>query len=136
LRWPWRRFEGIYAAMVKREARQAIETQKMHMIASLYANSAFDESEEGLKARKERIDALEESYDKAITLVYDPTAYDHEKGDIDWDNPFWKAAQRAKQQREALVANVHGDATVQEAVEMDQDQLEARMKSRQGYDQL
>lgn len=122
--------------MVKREARAAIETQKMHMIAALYANNVFDESEEGLKARKERIDTLEESFDKAITLVYDPHAYDHEKGDIDWDNPFWAAAKRAEDRRKALFAQASGDAPVQQAVEMDDKQFEARNRAREAIDQF
>ena len=81
--------------MVKREAKDAIETQKMHMVAALYANSAFDESTEGLKARTERIETLEEAFDKAITLIYNPDAYEAEKPDVDWENPFWAAAKRA-----------------------------------------
>lgn len=122
--------------MVKREARAAIETQKMQMVAALYANSAFDESEEGLKARSERIDALEEAFDKAITLIYDPDAYEHEKGDIDWDNPFWAAARRAQDRREALLAQANSNDTVQNVVQMDDKQLEARDASRREIDQL
>ena len=122
--------------MVKREARTAIETQKMHMVAALYANSAFDESEEGLRARSERIDTLEEAFDKAITLIYNPDAYEAEKPDIDWDNPFWASAKRAQQRRESLLGQVAGNDTVQKAVDMDPKQLEARESSRKGIDQL
>lgn len=122
--------------MVKREAKVAIETQKMHMVAALYANSAFDESEEGLKARKERIDTLEEAFDKAVTMIYNPRAYEHEKGDVDWENPFWAAARRAQERREALLSQVAGSKTVQQAVELDDKQIEARETARREIDQL
>jgi hypothetical protein len=122
--------------MVKREARTAIETQKMHMVAALYANSAFDESEEGLKARGERIDTLEEAFDKAITLIYNPHAYDDEKAqEIDWDNPFWAAAKRAQQRRQALLGQVGSEETVQQAVELDSKRAEIRQKAHQEFDQ-
>lgn len=121
--------------MVKREARTAIETQKMHMVAALYANSAFDESNEGLKARSERIDTLEEAFDKAITLIYNPHAYDKETPEIDWDNPFWAAAKRAQQRRESLLGQVGSEETVQQAVELDAKRVEIRQKAHQEFDQ-
>jgi hypothetical protein len=122
--------------MVKRQAVASIESQKYQMIAALYANSAFDESEEGIKARAERIKGLEEHFTKAIELVYHPELHRDETPEIDWDNPFWAAAKRAQQRRMERFAGENDGTTVGQVVEMDKEQLEARQRSRRSIDQL
>lgn len=102
--------------MVKREARADMTAQKNLMISSLYANSLFDESEENVKARTERIKSIEKHFNRAITLVYDPHAFDHETAEIDWDNPFWQAARRSIERNKALVAG-EPTATVERMVD-------------------
>jgi hypothetical protein len=122
--------------MVKRQARESIEKQKAQMIAALYANSAFDESKEGQKARAERIKSIEKHFNRAIELIYDPHSSDPDENEIDWNNPFWMAARRAKQRRDEIVAAQKGTANVQDVIEMDKDQLKARAESRSSIDQL
>ena len=83
-----------------------------------------------------RIEALEEAFDKAITMIYNPHAFDKEKPDIDWENPFWAAARRAQDRRESLLGQVAGHETVQQAVELSDEEIEIRNKARQEFDQL
>lgn len=104
----------MYSAMVKREAVKSIEAQKHQMIAALYANSAFEETEKALKQREERIKGLEQHFNKAIEMVYHPEL--HQVQDIDWNNPFWAAAQRAKEQRMAKFRGEDPESTVGEVV--------------------
>lgn len=99
--------------MVKREAVKSIETQKLQMVASLYANSAFDESKQGIEERNKRIADMERHFNKAIELIYNPKL--HGEDEIDWNNPFWQAARRAQQRR---MERFRGEgATVQQVVD-------------------
>jgi len=100
--------------MVKREAVKSIETQKLQMVASLHANSAFDESDAGLKERQKRIEDIERHFNKAIELVYNPEL--HKEAEIDWDNPFWAAAKRAQQRRMERFRGEARSTTVAEVV--------------------
>lgn len=120
--------------MLKRQAVQSIEAQKHQMIASLYANSAFDESEEGLKARTQRIEGFEEHFNKAVELVYHPEL--HKTEEIDWTNPFWAAAKRAYDRQLEQVRGEPG--TVNDVVgdQLDPKQIEARERGRREIDQL
>lgn len=104
--------------MVKREAVKSIETQKLHMVASLHANSAFDESEKGLKERQKRIEDIERHFNKAIEIVYNPEL--HKEVEIDWNNPFWAAAKRAQQRRMERFRGEARTTTVAEVVEQHQ----------------
>lgn len=116
--------------MVRREAVKSIETQKLQMISALYANSAFDESEQGLNERKKRIKDIEDNFNKAIELVYNPDA--HKESEIDWNNPFWQAARRAQQRRMERFRGEGRATTVAQVVEREQD--EDRPKPE--YDQV
>lgn len=114
--------------MIKRETRTSIEAQKHQMISALYANSAFDESEKGVEARQERIKGIEEHFNKAVEMIYHPEL--HKETDIDWDNPFWAAARRAKERR---MERFRGEATVAQVIEENEEPAKAdRLK---GIDQ-
>lgn len=113
--------------MVKREAVKSIETQKLQMVSALYANSAFDESKQGIEERNKRIADMERHFNKAIELVYNPEL--HGEDEIDWNNPFWQAARRAQQRR---LERVRGEqATVQQVVDQEQDE-----RPKPEYDQI
>lgn len=114
--------------MVKRETVKSVEDQKHQMISALYANSAFDESDEGVEARQERIKGIEEHFNKAIEIIYNPKL--HQETEIDWSNPFWAAARRAKQRR---MERFRGEATVAEVIEENEEP--AISKRLQGIDQ-
>jgi low affinity Fe/Cu permease len=114
--------------MVKRQTVIGIEAQKHQLIAALYANSAFDESDKGIEARKKRIQEIEKHFNKAVELVYHPELHQGKK--IDWSNPFWAASQRARQR---LMERIKGSpATVADVVTIEE--LEERRQKRQ-YDQ-
>lgn len=122
--------------MLKREARASIESQKHQMIAALYANSAFDESKDGTKARAEQIKQIEKHFNRAIELVYNPDLPSSDEKEIDWENPFWAAAKRAQQKRQEIVSASLGNSTVQQVLDMDEEQIRAREESRRQIDQL
>jgi hypothetical protein len=103
--------------MVKREAVKGVENQKLHMISALYANSAFDESEAGIKERAKRIEGIDEHFNRAIEMIYDPTL--GEGKEIDWENPFWQAARRAQQRRIEMARGQAESASVGEVVEQE-----------------
>lgn len=114
--------------MVKRESVKAIEEQKIHMISALYGNSAFDESDEGLRERANRIKKLEEHFTKAIELVYNPEL--HKEKEIDWNNPFWAAAKRSYDRKLEQLRGVRPDVSVREVVSQQEPQ------PRRQYDQM
>lgn len=111
--------------MVKREAVKSIENQKHQMIASLHANSVFDESEKGLEERKKRIENIEKHFNTAIELVYDPSL--HQEQEIDWNNPFWAAARRSLDRR---MERIRGEKSVAQVVP------EMAEHRKREYDQL
>lgn len=102
--------------MVKREAVKSVESQKHQMISALYANSAFDKTEKGIKVRQDQIKEIESHFNKAIELIYNPEL--HKEQEIDWNNPFWAAARRAQQRRlERVRGETVGDAVQAERAE-------------------
>lgn len=105
--------------MVKRQARESIDAQKHQMIAALYANSAFDEDKKGPEERKKRIESFERHFDSAIEAIYHPER--QASNEIDWDNPFWAAAKRARERQKAMIegmrVNIDDNTTVDEVTE-------------------
>lgn len=133
LRWPPSRFESMYNAMVKRQAVEAIERQKISMIAALFTNPNWDEKEND---RPGRLKEIEAQYSEAMELVYDPKAKKKGEQEIDWTNPFWKAAARAHDKNLVMLEDYRRQRTVRDVIEMSDEQLEARRKSRAEIDQL
>jgi hypothetical protein len=122
--------------MVQREARQQMEAQRDQLIAALYANSNYG-GEEGGQLRADAIKGLEEHFAKAITTIYYPNAYKSQE--IDWNNPFWQAAKRSQERLKKIMDALEGQApqqTMQDAVEMSKEQIEARTAGRQAIDQI
>jgi hypothetical protein len=118
--------------MVKRQAVEAIETQRIHMIAALYANPNWDDEK---SERPKQLRELEQHFNRAVKLIYDPESGKDDEVEIDWDNPFWQAHKRA-QDRIYKARPELRDKEVGEVIEMDKKQLEARRRSREEIDQL
>ena len=91
MKWPAKRVEGIYKAIIIREAVQSIEQQRRDMIAACYANPNWDGKENSEK-RNEYIKSLNEHFNNAITSIYNPQR--EVEQDVDWSNPFYAAHKR------------------------------------------
>lgn len=123
--------------MRQRKAVESIENQKHLIIASLYANTNLDSEDNN---RSEVIKQVEGHFNKAIRIVYDPDYAKKQEAQIDWNNPFWQAAKRGYQKAWSVRPELRPDADkkkpVRELFEMDDEQLQARKRSKQGIDQL
>lgn len=119
--------------MRKRKAVEAIEQQKHQLITALYSNPNWDDEK---AKRPEKIQEIEQKFDEAIKLVYNPELANAGEQEIDWDSPFWAAAKRSQERIFAARPELR-NKTVKEgmAYEMDQDQIDARNRSRREVDQ-
>lgn len=108
--------------MVKRQAVEDITRQKHLMVAALYSNSNWDD---GKDTRSRALKGIEESFNRAMEMVYDPPP---EVEEIDWDNPFWAAAKRAYERKLAL-QDGQREGTVAELIP--HEEMVARAKARQ-----
>ena len=91
MRWPVKRVEGLYKAIVVREAVESIEQQRRDMIAACYSNPNWDGKDNADK-RKQYLDDLNRHFNEAITAVYHP--HGPREQDVDWNNPFFAAHKR------------------------------------------
>lgn len=118
--------------MVQRQAVQSIEAQRMQIIAALYSNPNWDDER---AERSERISELNDHFNEAIELVYYPDA--RKEPEIDWNNPFYAAAKRGIERTREKHRMLIGDAsTMRDVVEMEEEQITARDKSRRDIDQI
>jgi hypothetical protein len=134
LKWPTERVNAIYKAIIQREAVESIETQRVQMISALFANSNWDG--DNAQARADHIKELNGHFNDAIELVYYPQGKEDE---INWNNPFWAGAKRGLEKTKLKYGLADGD-TVGEVIELttdsDQEQIKARLESRQAIDQM
>lgn len=102
------------------------------MTAALFSNPTWDS--EG-NDRQARIRELNDQFNEAIELVYDPHAHDN---DIDWNNPFYAAAKRGLERtREKYAWAIDGEQPIGDIIEpMDKEQLQARVAARKSIDQV
>jgi len=124
--------ESIYKAIIQREAVESIESQRTQMIASLFANPNWDG--DNADKRTEQIRTLNEHFNKAIESIYFPKGAEP---DIDWDNPFYAAAKRGLQrtrEKYGIDGKSMGEV-IEMTTAMDQEQIRARIESRQAIDQ-
>jgi hypothetical protein len=124
--------ESIYTAIIRREAVESIESQRTQMIAALFANPNWDG--DNAEKRTQQIQTLNEHFNKAIESIYFPKGVEP---DIDWDNPFYAAAKRGLEktrQKYGITGKSMGEV-VQMTTQMDQEQIRARIESRQSIDQ-
>lgn len=62
------------------------------MVAALFTNPNWDDEKAD---RTGRIKELNNHFNRAIELIYDPSLKDEQE--IDWDNPFWQGHLRSIQ---------------------------------------
>jgi len=125
---------AIYKAIVQREACESIEAQRIQMISALFANSNWDG--DNAQARADHVRELNEHFNRAIELVYYPGGTED---DIDWTNPFYAAAKRGLQKTRVKYGLEQGDSigeVIDMTTESDQEQIKARLESRQQIDQI
>lgn len=91
MKWPAKRVEGIYKAILIREAEASIEQQRRDMIAACYANPNWD-GKDNAEKRKQYLDDINKHFNAAITALHYPEH--HVEADVDWDNPFFSAHKR------------------------------------------
>jgi hypothetical protein len=91
LHWPAKRVEGIYKAIVTREAVQSMEDQRRDMIAACYANPNWDGKDNAQK-REDYLKDINRHFNDAITAIYYPEG--QREQEIDWSNPFFAAHRR------------------------------------------
>lgn len=93
LDWPWLRMERFYSEFILRVTVERLERQQDLIIASLHANSVYDENKEA--DRNQAISSVEESFHQATDRLR-AAARGEEDDDDDYDenNPFWAAAER------------------------------------------
>lgn len=125
----------IWKAIIQREAVAAIEQQRIHMTAALFANPNWDG--ENSEKRTQQIQAWTEHFNRAVELVYYP---EDREPEIDWDNPFYAAAKRGLE-RTRLKYGLGGDQPMGEVIEQttteeDQARIRARLQARRDIDQV
>lgn len=104
--------------MLKRQAVESIERQKVEMIAAIYANANYG-SEDITKA----VEGLEKHFKEAIEAVYLPPSQRkrHKEGkEPDWNNPFWAGAKRSYDRQATALAELRGttrEMTVKEVMD-------------------
>lgn len=131
MRWPSERIEAIYKAITQREAQENIEQQRLLMVAAMFSNPNWDG--EHANKRSDVIRDLNRHFDAAIEEIYDPKP----EPEIDWSNPFYSAALRGLERtRRKYQLDGAGGAALKAARERDEEQMQAREKSRKEIDQL
>lgn len=93
LEWPWRRFEKFYEAFLRRTIIEGLERRKDSMIASLWANSNYDD-EKG--TREKAIEEIEGNFQEAVLQLYFSESHQQEE-EINESNPFFKSAKEGQQ---------------------------------------
>lgn len=83
LNWPWRRFEAFYNAFQKRLTVERLEERKDRMVASLWANSNYDDDK---GTRQKAIEEIEGNFNAAVDEIVSGAPKDET---IDKDDPFF-----------------------------------------------
>ena len=125
MRWPAKRVEGIYKAIVTREAVASMEEQRRDMIAACYANPNWD-GKDNAEKRNDYLKDLNRHFNEAITAIYYPDRPREQR--IDWSNPFFAAHRREMLRTKKLFEEATGK-TLGDVIE------DERLSSDSGIDQ-
>lgn len=117
LDWPWKRFEVMYEAFMKRSLLDSLDRRKDAMIAALWANSGF-EGNEGAKNRSQIIEDIETQYDEAVRKIQIGIPEEEQEEKIAEDNPFFRPVKRAMAK---LETPRNDEGTVREVVDYTKD---------------
>jgi len=114
LEWPWKRFEKFYESFMKRKIVENLEGRKDQMIASLWANSNYDDDK---GTRQKAIEEIEENYQEVIVQVFEGAKAEPEE-EIDESNPFWASAKKGQEKLFAQVGITDDEnSTVKEVID-------------------
>ncbi len=123
--WPWLRFERCYEAFMLREQVDRLDRQRDLIVASLHANSVFDEHKEA--DRQQAVRGVEQSFAQAVDYLYAVSSGEGvQEAEIDEDSAFWSAAKRGAEKLEMPRSEGDPDATAEEAVEGERAMEEVR----------
>ena len=124
--------EGIYQAIIRREAVESIEAQRRDMIAAAYSNPNWD-GKDNAEKRQEYLKDLNRHFNQVITRIYEPKGA--KEPEIDWDNPFYAAHKREiAKTRERLQMQIEGK-TAGEILEAEEERKEQRDDPESEIDQ-
>lgn len=92
LGWPWKRFEKFYESFMKRQVVDRLEARKDQMIASLWANSNYDDDK---GTRQKAIEEIEENFQSVVDQIFDGEPQEEEIDEQ--NNPFFKSAKKGQE---------------------------------------
>lgn len=128
--WPSTRVDAIYKAIIQRETVEHIEQQRLTITSAVFSNPTWDEPGNN---RKQYLEELNQGFNRAIELVYYPEGRPGER--IDWNKPWFAAAKRGLAKTQEKLEWIKKQQKMGEAVQISQEQLEARKRSREQIDQ-
>lgn len=83
--WPWKKFEALYEAHIKREQSQRALSERNAWITGLLANTNLDD---GKSTKKNMLDNIDNTYENTLKSIYNI----EDDNEIDFKNdPFFKA---------------------------------------------
>ena len=94
LEWPWKRFEKFYESFMKRKVVENLEGRKDQMVASLWANSNYDDDK---GTRQKAIEEIESSFQSVVMQVFEGVQTEQEEEIDEANNPFFAAAKKGQQ---------------------------------------
>jgi len=99
------------------------------MIAASFSNPTWNEKGNN---HQQYIQDLNDNFDKARDLVYNPKGLEKE---VDWNKPWFAAAKRGLERTKQRHSWAIEGKKMNEVVQMSEEQLQARQQSRKEIDQ-
>ena len=113
--WPWKKFEALYEAFMKREQAVKILDERNAYISGLLANTNLDD---GKQTKKRMLENVDIDYQNTLRSIYNINIEDNIEFDQD---PFFKAMRIPGIEPESEVPPVP-DRTIYNLEELDIDQ--------------
>ena len=93
---PWKLAEQLLESHARRKAADRATRTKDALISGVWSNSNYDSNQEGKAApRTKFIDAIEDSHEKAMRMIYGGDPHD-QAAEIDQNDPFWAAMKKGE----------------------------------------
>ena len=109
----------MYEAFGKRKAAERVEATRLALVQGLWANSNYDQAEEGKEApRASAIAQVEEDARQALIEIYEPERV--LESQIDPEHPFWAAMKVPELPKEMAPAD---ERSLKEKYDIDVDQI-------------
>ena len=84
LNWPWKKFEAIYEAQIKRQKAERAVLERNAYITGILANTNMDDEKQ---TKKRALESIDTDYENALRSIYN---IKEEEVDLQED-PFFKA---------------------------------------------